>query len=197
MGLGILDLASESSSSSSSSLPSIQIIKFQSPSATSGLYLRGWLSWYTVALPVDDPGEGVDAGRDQLLRRLVGPRYPTSEERGGRAYDEWWIRLVNLPLAARRYGLHRGWVQETRTMEIARKGGDDVEEGKHAVEVKVQDGVIYKMWESREAEEELKAAIPEVDMNEYWERDLREGGAVGSWEEHVMLVRVTYGQNYY
>jgi hypothetical protein len=61
--LGFLDVGSEgpspppSLSSTASSLPSIQlIIKFQSPSATNGLIPRGWLSWYTVALPIDAPG---------------------------------------------------------------------------------------------------------------------------------------------
>jgi hypothetical protein len=204
IGLGFLDVASEgpspppSSSSIASSLPSIQIIKFWYPCR----FLCGWLSWYTVALPIDAPGAGVDvdAGRDQLLGRLRGPRYPNLEERGGRSNVDWYIRLVGLPMGGRRLGPQYGWVQEARTIEIGRKGGDDEEEEEggeggnarpretaHAVEVKVQDGVFYHKWESREAEEALKAAIPEVDMNECWERDLREVGAVGSWEEHVML----------
>jgi hypothetical protein len=94
-------------------------------------------------------------------------------------------------------------------IEIGRKAGDDEgeEEGgeggnaqpkktAHTVEVKVQDGVIYQKWVSQEAEEALKAAIPEVDMNECWEKDLREVGAMASWEEHVMLVRITRGRKW-
>ncbi len=56
--------------------------------------------------------------------------------------------------------------------------------------------MIYQKWANRQAEEALKTAIPEVDMNECWEKDLREVGAVAYWEEHVMLVRVTRGRNW-
>jgi hypothetical protein len=52
------------------------------------------------------------------------------------------------------------------------------------------------MWLSREAEEAEKAAIPEVDMRACWEADLREVGAVQSFEEHVLLVRITRGRRF-
>jgi uncharacterized protein (DUF169 family) len=63
-------------------------------------------------------------------------------------------------------------------------------------EVKVQDGVFYIMYLSREAEEAYMRAIPEVDTRACWEADLQKIGALQTFEEHVMLVRVTSGRRH-
>ena len=134
MSLGCLDVASEGPSSPpslASQPPSIQIIKFPSPSATNGLSLRGWLSWYSVVLPFDAAGAGgvVDGGRDQLLRHLRGPRYPTMGEKGGDSNVEWFRRLAHLPREVwTRQRLQYGWAQEPRKIKISREAGDDREE---------------------------------------------------------------------
>jgi hypothetical protein len=132
VALGTLDLdesppsSSASLSSSSSSLlsssaaPTIQTVKFPGRSATNGLYLRGWRSFYTVAFPLVDPVVTDDAERDQSFRRLEGPRYPTLSEKGGDM--EWYVRLVNLAVSMQPQGLQYGWGWEVRTIRIPGTG---------------------------------------------------------------------------
>lgn len=65
----------------------------------------------------------------------------------------------------------------------------------HMVEVKVQEGVFYRMWLSQEAEEAMKRAIPDVDIRARWEADLQDIGAVQRFEEHGQLVNITFGHH--
>lgn len=101
--------------------------------------------------------------------RLEGPRHP-------------WAQVIGsdyeLPEATgnREYA-HRGWVQEPR--QLLGEGGE------HTA---VQDGIIFKKWLSKEAEEAWKTAIPGVEIS--WDDELRDIGAIEAKEEHVDLVHI-------
>lgn len=128
------------------------------------------------------------------------------EEKGGDSSVVWYLQLVRMPRAIghrRKYG----WAQETRTIEAGRTARDYQEEQQeggneglqkigHSMEVKVQYGVFYQRWLTQQAEEAWKAAIPEVDMNEYWEKDLRDAGDVAGWVEHVKLQNAMWGRKW-
>ncbi|KAL2020040.1 hypothetical protein VTK56DRAFT_8943 [Thermocarpiscus australiensis] len=128
VSLGMLDLPEPQAGGTSSSFRTIQTVKFLSASASNDLYLRGWLSFFTVTLahPV------TDAQRD-MFRRLRGPHYPPCKD------DDIDMRrkLNNLPESTKFPNLQHGWAQELR--EITGGG-----EGKASTVV--QDGVFYKMW---------------------------------------------------
>jgi hypothetical protein len=163
-------------SSSSSSFRMIHTVKFLGINASNGLYLSGWLSFFTVTLshPVTD-------AQRQMFRRLQGPRYPRHKD----GDTEIMLKLMKLPVYTKFPGLQHGWVQELRGL---------VEEGKDKPETVTQDGVFYKMWLSKEAEERRKSAIPGVKLG--WDDELREIGAIDTKEEHIDLVYVTCGRSH-
>jgi hypothetical protein len=171
--LGMLDLSQPQGASSS--FRAIQTVKFLGINACNGLYLRGWLSFFTVTLahPVTD-------AQRQMFRRLQGPRYPRAKD----GDTEMKLKLMKLPVSTQFPGLQHGWVQELR--ELA-------EEGKDKATV-AQDCVFYKMWLSKEAEDRRKSAIPGVKLG--WDDELREIGARDTKEEHVDLVYITRGRSH-
>jgi hypothetical protein len=161
---------------SSSSFRTIQTVKFLGINASNCLYLQGWLSFFTVTLahPVTD-------AQRQMFCRLQGPHYPRHKD----GDTEMMLKLMKLPVSTKFPGLQHGWVQGLR--ELAEEGSD--KPGTVA-----QDGVFYKMWLSKEAEERSKSAIPGVEMG--WDDELREIGAIDTKEEHVDLVYVTHGRSH-
>ena len=93
--------------------------------------------------------------------------------------------MVTVPRSIRSNSLQRGWVQELRQI-----GG---EEGGKA-EARVRDAFFYRLWLSKEAEEEKKRALPGVEYS--WDEELRKIGAIEAKEEHVGMVPIAYGRSY-
>jgi hypothetical protein len=179
VSLGILDIPEPQAggaSSSSSSFRTIQTIKFLRLNASIGLYLRGWLSFFTITLahPVTD-------AQREAFRRLRGPRFPNHQDDDMNTME----KLANTPQATKFPGFQHGWVQELR--ETTRDKGEKVG-------TIVQDGVFYKMWLSKEAEEKAKGATPGVEL--VWDDDLRGIGAIEVKEEHVDLVPIARGRSH-
>ncbi|KAK4158048.1 hypothetical protein C8A00DRAFT_11115 [Chaetomidium leptoderma] len=170
VSLGMLDITPVAGGVSGRT---IQTIKFDSWEATRFSLLEGWLALYTVALahPVTDAQREV---------RLQGPRY----RRNSIGNVEWHIMMINLPEPRRSQGVQHGWVQELRQI---------VGEGKK-IETTVQDAFFYTGWPSKEAEEKMKTALPEVEFG--WDDELREIGAIEAKEEHVDLVWIAQGRDH-
>jgi hypothetical protein len=142
--------------------------------------MKGWVSFYTVTLP-----HPVTDAQRQLHRNLSGPGYLPRRRSSGSiiSYQEFCIMMVNLPDAVGSHNTQHGWVKELRQV-----GG---EPGGEAGTV-VQDAFFYTKWLSKDAEEEQKRALPEVEYS--WDDELREIGALAAKEEHVDLVCVAFGR---
>jgi hypothetical protein len=178
ISLGVLDLGEPGVSSSSSSLSSsgtIQTVIFESKSAAN--HMQGWISFHTVTLAYPATDE-----QRKLHRELKGPRYRCPPDASD---QEFFCKMVTVPRSTRSNSLKHGWVQELRQI-----GGE--EGGKAGTTV--QDAFFYRLWLSKEAEEEKKRALPGVEYS--WDEELRNIGAIEAKEEHVDMVPIAYGRSY-
>ncbi|OIW34217.1 hypothetical protein CONLIGDRAFT_667383 [Coniochaeta ligniaria NRRL 30616] len=170
--LGMIDPSGSDTTGATSSSPrTIQTVNFRFNAASYGIFLEGWLSIYTVTLPHPVT---LTCTQKELFSQLEGPLYPRAQVIG----SDYQLQLQDLPEATgdREYA-YRGWVQEPR--QLLGEGGEHIA---------VQDGVIFKKWLSKEAEEAWKTAIPGVEIS--WDDDLRGIGAIEAKEEHVDLVHI-------
>ncbi|KAK4160428.1 hypothetical protein QBC43DRAFT_373101 [Cladorrhinum sp. PSN259] len=145
--------------------PSVETVKFTFSIAADPDYLRGWLSFFTVSLPLP-----ITAAQRELYGKLRGPQYPSYSTLIDPVLK---IAMMSVPIASRVPDLQHGWAQAPR--QILGIG-------------EVQDGIILRKWLSSEAEQAWRTWIPGAKPD--WQDELREVGAVEAKEEHVNLAWV-------